>query len=70
MPADKLSDLINSLGKDASSLREQVAEICIYSQGAVDYNTAWGISFQDRETLVKIINKKNKQENGSTKEYM
>ena len=49
-------------------LEEQIVDICVYSEGSIDYNTAWGISFQDRERIGKAINKKNKPEGG--KEYM
>jgi hypothetical protein len=39
-------------------------------EGGLDYNTAWGISYQDRESIIKSINRKIKRENPNAKEYM
>jgi hypothetical protein len=39
-------------------------------QGGIEWNSAWGMSFEDRETAVKIINKRNKEKNPNAKEYM
>jgi len=38
--------------------------------GGVDWNSAWGMSFEDREIIIKAINKKLKAENPGGKEYM
>jgi len=38
-------------------------------EGGRDWNTAWGISFEDREMIIKTINKKIKAENPNSKEY-
>lgn len=38
--------------------------------GGLEFNTAWGISYQDRELMVKVINRKIKRENPDSKEYM
>jgi hypothetical protein len=40
----------------------------VYSEGSIDYNTAWGLCFEHRELIVTAINKKNTPEGG--KEYM
>jgi len=39
-------------------------------QGGVEYNSAWGMSFEDREIAIKIINKRLKEQSPSSKEYM
>lgn len=70
MPPEELSDLIDSYVKDGMSLREQVTDICFFMQGGIEWNSAWGMSFQDRETAVKIINKRNKEKNPNAKEYL
>lgn len=39
-------------------------------QGGIEYNSVWGMSFEDREIAIKTINKKLKQENPGAKDYM
>lgn len=72
LPADKLSDLIDSYIKDGISLREQIAELCFFMKGGIEFNTAWGMSFEDREIAVKVINKRLKEQAAAQggKEYM
>lgn len=69
LPPEKLSDLINSYARDAESLKEQIFDICYFIKG-VDYNSAWGMSFSDRDLAIKIINKRLKEQNPGAKEYM
>jgi hypothetical protein len=38
--------------------------------GGIDWNTAWGVSFEDREIIIRTINKKIKAKNPNAKEYM
>jgi len=38
--------------------------------GGLDWNIAWGISFEDREIIIKAVNKKLRAENPNSKEYM
>lgn len=38
--------------------------------GGADYNTAWGMSYEDREILVRVINRRLKEQNPDAKEYM
>jgi hypothetical protein len=70
LPPEKLNDLIQTYIKDSVSLKEQVADICYFMKGGVEWNTAWGMSFEDREIMVKIINKRLKEKNPHSKEYM
>jgi hypothetical protein len=52
------------------SLREQVADICYFMKGGIEWDSAWGMSFQDREIIIKTINKRLKEQNPGGKEYM
>ena len=70
MKPEELRDLINSYEREAKALKTQIIDICIHMQGGVELNTAWGISYQDRELIIKAINKKNKENNPNAKEYM
>lgn len=45
-------------------------EICYFMHGGLEYNSAWGMSFEDREIAVKVINKRLKEQSPSGKEYM
>ncbi|HEY6437335.1 MAG TPA: hypothetical protein VIY47_12155 [Ignavibacteriaceae bacterium] len=56
--------------KDQAILHEQIADICYFMKGAIEWNTAWGISFAEREVIVKIINKRLREQNPNGKEYM
>jgi len=38
--------------------------------GGIEYNSAWGMSFEDRELAIKVINKRLKEKNPGGKEYM
>ena len=68
LPLEELSDLLKSLRRDQRALTKQIVDVCIHSEGSIDYNTAWGLCFEHRELIVKAINKKNQPEGG--KEYM
>lgn len=39
-------------------------------KGGVDWDSAWGMSFEDREIIVKVVNRRLKEENPNGKEYM
>jgi hypothetical protein len=70
MPPEKLGDLIDSLIKDGVALKEQIADICYFMKGGVEWEPAWNLSFEDREVIVKRINKRLKEQNPNAKEYM
>lgn len=38
--------------------------------GGIELNSAWGMSFEDREIAIKIINKRIKEQSPGAKEYM
>ena len=48
----------------------QIADICYHMGGGCEMNTAWGLSFSDREILIRVINKKLKEKQPAGKEYM
>jgi hypothetical protein len=39
-------------------------------KGGVELDTAWGLSFEDREIMVRVINRRLKEQNPGSKEYM
>jgi hypothetical protein len=39
-------------------------------KGGVEWNSLWGMSYEDREILVGVINKRIKEQNKNSKEYM
>lgn len=39
-------------------------------KGGVEWNSAWGMSYEDREVLVKRIQKHLKEQNPNGKEYL
>ncbi len=69
-PPEQLGDLIQSFAKDSTALKEQIAEICYFMHGGVEWNSAWGMSFEDREVMIKVINKRLKESNPNGKDYM
>jgi hypothetical protein len=51
-------------------LREQIADICFFMKGGIEWNSAWGMSFEDREIAIRVINRRLKEQNPGGKEYM
>ena len=70
MPPEQLGDLLESYVREATSLKEQIMEICYFMQGGIELNSAWGMSYEDREISINIINKRLKEQNPNGKEYM
>jgi hypothetical protein len=69
-PPEKLSDLIDSYIKDGIALKEQIADICYHMEGGIEWNSAWGMSFEDREIVIKVVNRRLKEKNPGGKDYM
>lgn len=38
--------------------------------GGITWDEAWGLPFKSREKVIKVVNKKLKQQSGDTTEYM
>jgi hypothetical protein len=70
MNPEQLSDLLNSFEKESNSIREQITDICYFMKGGITWNDAWGLSFEDREAIIKIVNKREKEKNPNAKEYL
>jgi len=70
LPPEKLSDLIQSYVRESSALREQITEIALHMSGGIEWNNLWGASFEDREIMIKVINRKIKSQNPNAKEQM
>ena len=69
-PPEKLGDLIDSYVRDGVALKEQIADICYHMEGGIEWNSAWGMSFEDREIVIKVINRRLKEKNPGGKDYM
>ena len=39
-------------------------------KGGIEWESAWNMSFSDREIMIKVINKRLKEQNPGSKEYM
>ena len=39
-------------------------------KGGTEWDSAWGMSFEDREILVRVINRRMKEQNPGGKEYL
>ena len=69
--AEQLGDLLESYKQDSVALREQITELCYFMHGGVEFNSAWGMSYEDREIAVKVINRRLKEQAPKGgKEYM
>lgn len=56
--------------KEGIALKEQITDICYFMNGGIEWESAWGVSFEDREIIIKRINKRLKEKNPDSKEYM
>ena len=48
------------------ALEESIAELVIYSEGAVSWTEAWDLSFPERQLLIQTINKLNQAKAGKS----
>ena len=46
------------------ALEEQIAEMVIFSEGSISWTEAWGLAFQERQLIIKTVNKLNKAKSG------
>lgn len=70
LPPDKLGDLIEMYVKESTALKEQIADICYFMKGGIEFNSAWGMSFEDRDITIKMITRRIKEQNPAGKEYL
>ena len=67
---EEISGYLGKLDKDQKSILKQVAELAIFSEGAVSYTEAWQLSPIERETLIKTVNRYNKLKSGDKSESL
>lgn len=51
-------------------IKEQITDLCYFMKGGIEFDSAWGMSFEDREIAVKILNKRLREKDPKAKEYM
>ena len=55
---------LGKLKQDQIALNKNIAELVIYSEGAVSWSEAWFIPPMDRDLLVTTLNKYNQAKSG------
>ena len=55
---------LGKLKDEQTALSKQIAELVIYSEGAVSWAEAWNIPPQDRDLLIKTLNRCNTLKSG------
>ena len=56
---------LGKLKDDQTALNKNIAELVIYSEGAVSWTEAWHIPPLDRDLLIKTLNKYNQMKSGT-----
>ena len=56
---------LGKLKDDQTALNKNIAELEIYSEGAVSWTEAWFIPPMDRDLLIKTLNKYNQMKSGT-----
>lgn len=56
---------LGKLKDDQTALSKNIAELVIYSEGAVSWSEAWSIPPLDRDLLIQTLNKYNKLKSGN-----
>ena len=70
MTPEELMDHIKSMEKETRKLKEQIFDICYFMKGGVELDSAWALSFADRDLIISHINKRLKEENPNAPDYM
>ena len=52
LPPEKLGDLIESYHKEEIHLKEQITDLCYFMKGGIEWESAWNMSFEEREIAV------------------
>jgi len=61
---------LGKLKDDQTALSKNIAELVIYSEGAVSWTEAWHIPPLDRDLLIKTLNKFNNAKAGNNNEML
>lgn len=56
--------------KSQKAIQNQIGDLCYHMNGGITWNEAWGLSYSDRNNLVKNLNEKLRKMSGDTREYM
>ncbi len=70
LPPEQIKDLLDRYQKETNVIKEQIADICYFMKGGVEWNSAWQMSYLDRETVIKVLNRRLKEASPDGKEYM
>jgi len=55
---EEVVELIANMEKEARAIHKQIAEICFYMRGSINYYQAWNLSFKE----IKIIQERIKEQ--------
>ena len=61
---------LGKLKVDQTALSESIAELVIFSEGAISWSEAWHIPPRDRDLLIKTLNKYNNLKSGKADNEM
>jgi len=70
LPAEQIKDLLDKYKRETNNIKEQIADICYFMKGGVEWQSAWQMSYEDRETVIRILNRRIKESSPDGKEYM
>lgn len=70
LPPEQVTDLIERYQRESQQLEEQIVDLCYFMKGGLEWNSAWELSYRDRETIIKVLNRRIKEQNPRGKEYM
>lgn len=51
-------ELLAEMEREARAIHKQIAEICFYMRGSIDYYQAWNLSFKE----IKVIQERIKEQ--------
>lgn len=54
----RISEMINSLGRDTRSLIKQAVEIAWFSRGSIQYGAALGMCPLERDIAIEFVNER------------
>lgn len=61
---------LGKLREDQKATERTIAELVIYSEGAISWNEAWMLSMEERNLLVTTLNKYNSLKSGKPQNEM
>lgn len=67
---EEISSMIKDIRNDEKVLTSQITDICFFMKGGINWDQAWGMSYEDRSVVVKVISKRLKEMSGDKTEYM